>query len=113
MKNEDIKKFNSYINENRLEEMPLLVRRYVTKLVDSSISSNIDLSTILKLVESEFNSKLPVKNSKIEFSSLTEDEREKMMSDALRMSEMEWMKKYKVGDHSDYLNRAKRKWNLD
>jgi len=35
------------------------------------------------------------------------------MSDAIRMSETEWMKKYKIGDHGDYLNRAKSKWNLD
>jgi len=93
--------------------MPLLVRRNINKLVDSSIGSNVDINTILKIVESEFKERTSKKNNKIDFSVLTDDEKEKMMMDALRMSEMEWMKKYKVGDHGDYLNRAKRKWNLD
>jgi hypothetical protein len=108
-----VKKFNSYIVESKLEEMPLLVRRNITKLVDASISSGVDINTILKLVESEFKAKSPKKSNRIDFSVLTDDEKEKMMMDALKMSEMEWMKKYKVGDHGDYLNRAKSKWGLN
>lgn len=54
-----VKKFNSYIVENKLEEMPLLVRRNITKLVDSSISSGVDINSILELVESEFKAKSP------------------------------------------------------
>jgi hypothetical protein len=52
-----IKKFNSYITESKLEEMPLLVRRNITKLVETSISNNVDINIILKLVESEYKSK--------------------------------------------------------
>jgi len=50
---------------------------------------------------------------KTKFSVLSKDDKEEMMSDAIKMSEDAWMKKYKVGDHGDYLNRAKKKWGID
>ena len=50
---------------------------------------------------------------KKEFSVLSKEEKEKMMSDAIKMSEPQWMKKYKVGDHGDYLRMARSKWNID
>jgi len=50
---------------------------------------------------------------KPKFRTLTDEEKEKMMSDALKMSEDQWMKKYPVGDHGDYLRRARTKWNID
>lgn len=50
---------------------------------------------------------------KATFQTLTPYEKEKMMSDALKLREEEWMKKYKVGDHGDYLRMAKAKWNID
>lgn len=49
----------------------------------------------------------------IQFSVLSKEEKEKMMSDALKMSEEQWMKKYSVGDHGDYLRMARTKWNID
>jgi hypothetical protein len=52
-------------------------------------------------------------NQKPQFSVLSKEEKEKMMSDALKMSEDQWMKKYKVGDHGDYLRMARSKWNVD
>jgi len=47
------------------------------------------------------------------FSVLSKEEKEKMMSDALKLSEDQWMKKYPVGDHGDYLRRAIIKWNIN
>lgn len=52
-------------------------------------------------------------NQKIEFTTLSSEEKEKMMSDALKLSEDQWMKKYPVGDHGDYLRMARTKWNID
>jgi len=52
-------------------------------------------------------------NQKPQFSVLSKEEKEKMMSDALKLSEEQWMKKYKVGDHGDYLRMARSKWNVD
>lgn len=47
------------------------------------------------------------------FTTLSKEEKEKMMSDAIRMSEKEWMTKYKVGDHGDYLNMARSRYKIE
>ena len=41
----------------------------------------------------------------INYEVLSEEMKWKMTLDSNRLSESEWMKKYKVGDHGDYLNR--------
>jgi len=53
-----------------------------------------------------------VKPEKATFTTLSKEDKEQMMIDAIRMGESEWMKKYKVGDHGDYLNMAKNKWRM-
>ena len=50
---------------------------------------------------------------KITFTTLSKEDKEKMMKDAITMSEESWMKKYSVGDHGDYLRMAKSNWGLD
>jgi hypothetical protein len=110
----NIRNFNSYLKESKnIEDMPLLVRTYIKKLVSASVNGHIDLDDIFSVIKKEFDSIKSNKNNKLEFSVLSDEEKDKMMSDAIRMSETEWMKKYKIGDHGDYLNRAKSKWNLD
>jgi len=50
---------------------------------------------------------------KIKFKILSNEEKEQMMLDAIKLSEWTWMKKYPIGDHGDYLNRAKNKYNIE
>ena len=52
------------------------------------------------------------KPEKPTFTTLSKKDKEQMMIDAVRMGESEWMKKYKVGDHGDYLTMAKNKWKM-
>lgn len=55
MKN--IKNFNSYLKESKnIDDMPLLVRTYIKKLVSASISSDADLNEVLDIIKNEFDS---------------------------------------------------------
>ena len=54
-----------------------------------------------------------IRTKKIQGKILSNEEKEQMMLDAIKLSEWEWMKKYPIGDHGDYLNRAKNKYNIE
>lgn len=104
-----LKKFNESKNIN---EMPLLVRRNIPVIINQSISNGVNLEDLLSVIRDEWN-KSTMPKEKPTFTTLSSEEKEQMMKDAIKMSEDQWMKKYQVGDHGDYLRMAKSKWLLD
>lgn len=104
-----LKKYNENIVDTRYQDIiPMLVK----KLVKETKASDGDLESILDMVKDEWN-KSEMPKEKPTFRTLSTEEKEQMMKDALSMSETQWMKKYPVGDHADYLRMAKGKWGLD
>lgn len=101
-----LKKFNESVS---LDVMPLLVRRNVPLIVGQAKMKGVSLEDLISLIKDEWN-KSDEKPEMPSFSFLSKEEKDQMMIDALRMSETEWMKKYPVGDHGDYLGMAKEKW---